>query len=161
VRALAKEAGERCRHQKFKVGCTVYRGAGFPVECGAWSCRWLVDDDAADLARPDRSHVVVDMMMDYVEARDDETGEVRRVPVVQVWVDPKYPDAHRDPGLRAYLNRRGAEGIATLIRYSSTVGFTLWPPSMSGGGWVQLSGQSSGRDHTADEIVNFLVGAER
>ena len=52
VGALGKAAGERCRHQRHHKGCAVYRKRGFPSECGAWSCRWLVEDDTADLSRP-------------------------------------------------------------------------------------------------------------
>ena len=50
---------------------------------------------------------------------------------MQVWVDPLYPDAHRDPALRAYLLRRGEQGIAAIIRYSSSRGFVLFPPNMA------------------------------
>jgi hypothetical protein len=54
-----------------------------------------------------------------------------KISVVQVWCDPKHPTAHRDPALRAWLNERGKEGVACLVRYDSTRAMALIPPSMS------------------------------
>lgn len=157
VREISKLAGERCQHQKFKKGCAIYTDPAMPPSCKMWSCVWVLNDDAADLSRPDRSRYVIDMMMDYVQANNEQTGESIDVPVVQVWVDPKYPDAHRDPALRAYLERRGAQGVAAIIRYDAKRAFVLSPPSMSGtGDFVEIAGESSGRDHTAAEIIDTL-----
>src|SRR3954470_3807379 len=128
VPPMDKVAGERCRHQRL-TGCAIY--ARRPLECRVWHCRWVVNDDAADLRRPDRSHYVIDMMPDYVTVSDNATGKQQRVPVVQIWVDPKHRDAHRDPALRRWLERRGEQGIAALVRYTATEGFALWPPQMS------------------------------
>src|SRR5262249_38032112 len=58
-----KPHGERCPHQCSK-GCRVY--ARRPFGCRYWNCRWLVNDDCGDLRRPDRSHVVIDLMPDFV-----------------------------------------------------------------------------------------------
>jgi hypothetical protein len=107
-----KAAGERCPHQRHGKGCTVYSRR--PFGCRVWSCRWLLEDDTAELARPDRSHYVVDVSPDFIRTDD---GTV--VAVIQVWVDPGYRDAHRDPALRAYLARRAAEGYAALIRFNA------------------------------------------
>ena len=106
-----KPAGQPCPHQRFKKGCAVY--AKRPFGCRVWTCRWLAEDDTADLSRPDRAHYVVDTAPDYVTGR--ENGQI--IPVIQIWVDPGYRDAHRDPALRAYLIRRAAEGFAALIRF--------------------------------------------
>jgi hypothetical protein len=84
-----------------------------------WSCRWLVNDDTADMRRPDRAGYVIDMMPDFITIQDNETGALTKVEVVQIWVDPRRPDAHRDPALRAYLERRAAEGKAALVRFDS------------------------------------------
>ena len=60
VPPLEKKAGQRCQHQKFGKGCTVYHSrAGMPMECSIWNCRWLVNDDADELSRPDRVHYVI------------------------------------------------------------------------------------------------------
>lgn len=148
---LDKNAGEKCKHQKFGVGCTVYRTGKMPFECGVWNCRWLVNDDTADLRRPDRSHYVIDIMPDFV------TAEGQPFEVVQIWVDPRYPDAHRDPALRAYLERRALEGKVALIRYNARDAFTLVAPSLCDDGqWHEVAGTSSGRTHTHAEIVDTL-----
>jgi hypothetical protein len=124
---LKKAAGQRCRYQRAGKGCTIYPRR--PPQCQLWSCRWLVQpEDTADLLRPDRSHYVFDLVPDYITATED--GERQNIEVVQVWVDPDYPDAHRDPALREYLAKLGERGIMALIRYSAMDGFTLVPPAM-------------------------------
>jgi hypothetical protein len=132
VQELGKGAGERCRHQRAGKGCLVYRRPGRPQSCAWWTCRWLVNDDTADLRRPDRSHYVIDVMPDFVRCVNNETGESQPVPAVQIWVDPSYRDAHRDPGLRAYLERRAADGVVGIVRYSERDCFTLIAPAMAG-----------------------------
>jgi hypothetical protein len=139
VRELGKPAGQRCQHQRHGKGCSIY--ARRPISCRTWSCRWLVEDDTAELSRPDRSRYAIDIMPDFVTLQNNETGEETHVPVVQVWVDPFFPDAHEDATLRAYMMRRGAEGMATMIRYSSEDGFTIFPPNMaSDGQWHDSRG---------------------
>ena len=125
VNELDKLAGQRCKHQRTGKGCAVYRTRAMPACCHFWNCRWLVNDDTADLSRPDRSHYVIDLLPDYVTVIDNETGEQTNVEVVQIWCDPKYPDAHRDPALRAYLERRAAEGKMALVRYNSSEAFSI------------------------------------
>jgi hypothetical protein len=124
-----KAAGERCPHQKHHKGCSIYRNR--PFGCRIWNCRWLVHDDTTDIGRPDRSHLVIDLMPDFVKLRNKEDGSEQRVQVVQVRIDPKFPDAHRDPKFRAYVERRAREGIWTLIRRNSKDGFALIPPSVA------------------------------
>lgn len=91
-------------------------------------------------------------MPDFVTAVQ-ESGERIDVPVVQVWVDPKHPDAHRDPELRAYLARRGEEdGAAAIIRYSEGEGFVLIPPALNAAGeWIEHRDGIKDREHTAAE----------
>jgi hypothetical protein len=124
-----KPAGERCPHQRHHKGCNVY--AKRPLGCRIWNCRWLVNDDTAAMRRPDRSHYVIDLIPDFVRIDQQDGSEPVPVQVVQVWIDPDYPDAHRDPALRAYLARLGErDGIIALIRVNATEAFTLWPPAM-------------------------------
>jgi hypothetical protein len=176
VPPLGKKANERCQHQKFGKGCAVYHKAGMPPECGIWNCRWLVNDDTADLSRPDRSHYVIDIVPDHITMQDNETGEQRHIQVVQVWVDPKYPLAYRDPALRAYLLRRGEQGIAALVRYDNKRAVTLIPPNMIGDGiapagwlqadgWVEVPENSPNAkregDHSLIDTVRALGGQAR
>jgi len=126
IRDFDKPAGDRCKYQKHHVGCSIYRHR--PLGCRFWNCRWLVNDDTADLSRPDRSHYVIDISPDYV------TIDGKNVQVVQIWCDPGYPDAHRDPALRRYLERRAAEGIAALVRYNELDALFLVAPALSNDG---------------------------
>ncbi len=156
VRELGKPGGQRCDHQRHGKGCAIY--AGRPPSCRFWNCRWLVEDDTADLSRPDRSHYVIDIMPDFITAVPHDGSPSVPVQVVQVWVDPKYPDAHRDPALRAFLARRGEENIAAIIRYNETDGFVLAPPAMNHGEWREIAGISSGKSHSLAETVAALGG---
>ena len=167
VRELDKPASTRCQHQRFGKGCMVYNKAGMPLCCKLWSCRWLNEEDTAELHRPDRAGYVIDVMPDYVSIVNNESGETINVEVVQVWVDPHRPDAHRDPGLRAYLARRGEEGVAALIRFGSAEGFALWPPAMCAdgewhehGGTHTLRGRGTGEEFVKD-VAQGLASARK
>ena len=152
MREFDKPSGQRCAHQRTGKGCAIYQRR--PPSCALWNCRWLVDD-AGETSRPDRSHAVIDVMPDYIGAQDDETGEVMEIPVVQIWVDPSYPDAHRDPELRAWLDQ--TKQVA-LIRYSATDGFVLFPPSrMKSREWMEKrSANDEKAAHSAADIFRVL-----
>jgi hypothetical protein len=145
VPPLGKKAGERCKHQRHRTGCVVYHKPGMPPECALWNCRWLVANDTADLRRPDHAHYVIDVMPDHITLQDNQTGATMAIEVVQIWIDPAHPHAHRDPALRRYLLRRGEEGIAALVRYDSRRAVVIIPPNMIGEGdapegWMQPDG---------------------
>jgi hypothetical protein len=156
VPPLGKGAGQKCQHQRYRTGCVVYHKAGMPPECAIWNCRWLVEDDTAELPRPDRAHYVIDIMPDFITwAVDDERHNVE---VVQIWIDPKWPNAHHDLALRRYLLRRGEEGKVALIRLNSKEAFTLIPPNMaSDQQWHEVyANVPSERTHTFTEIAKAL-----
>lgn len=147
-----KPAGRRCPHQRLSKGCTIY--ASRPFSCRVWNCLWLTGDDTASLARPDRSHYVIDAMPDYVTLRNNETGEHHRMPVVVIWIDPGYPGAHRDPALRAFLARRGT---AALVHLSESKGLTLFPPAISHDGqWHEVRSDAALPQHDIADIVATL-----
>jgi hypothetical protein len=77
---------------------------------------------------------------------------------VQIWCDPKHPDAHRDPALRAYLERRG---LAALVRYDNERAVVLMPPAMMDNHeWLERStGLNRSKTHTFAEVVSALSGA--
>lgn len=154
---LKKPAGERCQHQRM-TGCAIYSDR--PTSCRLWSCAWLLDDQAtAGMSRPDRAHYVVDMMKDYVEVSDPETGEtVMKQPVAQIWADPKHPDAHRDPALREMLDKMK---IAGLVRYTNAPGrngVLLVPPSLTGQAeFVEIQSNTTAEaQHTPEQIMAVL-----
>lgn len=137
VAQIGKPANTRCKAQRAK-GCMLYDKPGFPSSCKTWSCIWLINVDADDLPRPDRAHYVIDPMPDFIEVDGlTENGEPHRLPlrVVQIWCDPAFPNAHRDPHLRAWLERNAQEtNQMALIRYGNDRAMVLCPPCMSTNG---------------------------
>jgi len=128
---LEKKGGQRCRHQR-QNGCRIYPDR--PLVCRLWNCAWLHDEDTHSLSRPDRVHYVIDTMPDYVEVA--ETGQ--KIPVLQIWCDPDYPLAHRDPALRKLLDERH---VVALIRFDERDAMTLFPPSLTADRkWVEHTG---------------------
>jgi hypothetical protein len=157
VGSLHKGAGERCKHQRHGKGCVVYDKLWTVApECKLWNCRWLGNDDADDLRRPDRSHYVVDIMPDYVTINDEQLGELRKE-VAQIWCDPDYPDAHRDPALRAWLERKRLIG---LVRYDNQRGVVIIPPAMMDNHqWLEKhSNLNKEAPHTFEQVVQALGG---
>lgn len=154
-----KPAGQLCQHQSHHRGCKVY--ASRPFGCRFWNCRWLTGDDTADLRRPDRSRYVIDIMPDFITMQPDDGSEPTNIQVVQIWVDPKNRDAWwDDPTLLAYLDRRGQEGIAALIRWSASDGMTVFPPSMTGGHWRTRTGISS-PEHRGQGLFDGLASTRK
>lgn len=155
VRELNKRAGERCRHQRMGKGCAIY--ATRPLPCRMWDCRWLNGDDTADQRRPDFSHCVIDVMPDYVTALDEETGHREEIPVVQIWVDPRHREAWRAPEIMAYIERRGAEGFAAIMRFNETDALVAFPPTITGAGWVTHKGPAMRSvEHNQADIASVL-----
>lgn len=155
VADINKPANTRCRHQRM-TGCKIYSTR--PNACRLWNCRWLVEAEAtADLSRPDRSHYVIDVMPDYVRLRNKETGAFDELPVLQVWCDPAYPQAHRDPALRDYLD---AKGIAALVRYGNDAAMLIAPPSVNKGGtWFEsVPTPPSEEQHSFADVQRVLEG---
>lgn len=149
VAELEKPANTRCKHLSYAKRCTIY--ARRPISCQYWSCRWLFDPGTveAGMRRPDLAGYVVDCNLD-----DVIVGGERSVKVMQIWVDPKRRDAHRDPALRAYLSEIGrTHRLASIVRWSSDEGFVLVPPNMAREGeWLELHSHM----HTADDMKTAL-----
>lgn len=154
VPPLGKGANERCTHQRH-TGCRVYNKPGMPPECALWNCRWLVNR-AGGTSRPDRSHIVIDIMPDFIDVNDSETGNTFPIEVIQCWIDPRYPEAHKDRAFRAYLFEQAQCGRFALIRRNARDAFILVAPETEDGEWRELGGMSSGRTHTATEIAQAL-----
>lgn len=121
VREIGKSAGQRCRYQRFGKGCSIY--AKRPRACQLWSCMWLL---GAPLRRPDRSHYVVDVVVDTIACTEND-GSVHHISAAQVWCDPKHRYAFRDPELYAYLLTLPTEGFA-IVRWDQQTGLALIPP---------------------------------
>jgi hypothetical protein len=123
VPEIDKPALTRCAHQRHGKGCSIYDKR--PMSCRLWSCLWLTDEATSDLSRPDRSHYVLDPVPDYVTATYDDQPS-QDWPVMQIWVDERHPDAHRDPALRAMLDKFM---VMSIVRTGSDAAFLLCPPS--------------------------------
>jgi hypothetical protein len=157
TKEIEKPANQRCQHQRVGKGCAIY--ANRPMSCAVWSCLWLTGEFAG--RRPDRTHYVVDPLPDYITFNYKDDTPDQHCPVVQVWVDPAYRDAWRDPALLAFLEKRHAEsGDAAIIRYSERDGFLLFPPAMTNGqGWVvESSGKVRDTPHTLFDVAEKLGG---
>jgi hypothetical protein len=160
IEEFDKAAGERCPHQRHGKGCVVYKTR--PFGCRMWNCRWVQNDDTGDLPRPDRCHYVIDSLPDFVTAVPNDGSPAQRIPVIQVWLDPNYPEAHRDPKLRAWLARqaeRPPHPIA-MIRLSSSRAFSLWAPFFTGGDWHESEHKETAeKQHSFDQVVAAHLGA--
>jgi len=112
------------------------------------------------MRRPDRCHYVIDPIPDFVRYRpEDGIGDEYVMAVVQIWIDPDFPDAHHDPGLRAFLERLAdKKNMAALIRTNERDAFSLFAPAITGAGWIELTGLSE-KEHTVAEIHEMLFEA--
>jgi hypothetical protein len=158
VPPLNKVAGTPCKWQRHRKGCAVYGSRNKPLDCKLWNCRWLVNDDADDLSRPDRARYVIDIMPDFVTHVDNATDNQIQIEVVQIWIDPKHPYAHRDPALRRWIERRAEQGIAALIRFNNRDGLVVFaPPFDKNGKWHEISSNlRPGPQHSFAEIKEAL-----
>lgn len=135
MRSLMKPSNTRCKHQRSGKGCAIYERR--PWECQMWSCRWLAaEDETSGMPRPDRAHYVIDMMLDEAQFVDNATGKVNKFSVLQIWVDPAFPEAKDEPHLRAYMLRMAQQhGLPSLLRWSSRVATAVFPPPLGGDEW--------------------------
>jgi hypothetical protein len=158
VKEISKPGNHKCQHQRYGKGCVIYGSREMPWSCKVWTCRWLTNDDTADLSRPDRSRYVIDVVPDFVRHKTDD-GVETAIPVIQVWCDPRFRDAHRDPALRAYVQRRAKEGVAALIRHSSTDAFLLVAPHFGDNAdWLELHSAMRDKEHSAEEVAAAIGG---
>lgn len=144
-----KPAHVRCPHLRSR-GCGIY--AKRPDPCKAWSCRWIMDQTTADIRRPDHAGYAIDPMLDTIMA-DQQPFEV-----IQIWVDPARPHAHRDPALRDWLVATYERtGMVALARCGK-VGTLLVPPAKSDTGeWLELPGPLKSEDEIRARLAE--VGA--
>lgn len=157
VKTIDKLAGHRCQHQRTGKGCAVYR-TGLPLACALWTCRWLGNDDTATLSRPDRSHYVIDVMPDFITMGNSQTGERQHLEIIQVWIDPKFPDAHEDPELRAYLIRQNKPA---LLRYDAVEAFVLFPPALcENREWNLVTTAMRETTHDFEDVARVMAGHE-
>ena len=83
TKEIGKVANTRCEHQRTGKGCTIY--ARRPFSCSSWSCRWLLEDDTADLSRPDRAHYPRRHAPPGETLRPTAVARDRRTPITNRW----------------------------------------------------------------------------
>jgi len=141
---LNKLANVKCEFARHGKGCTVHDTAQQPNACKVWHCRWLLNDDAEKLSRPDRAHYVIDMLPDEINIINQETGEKKRWMAIQVWVDPKFPEAwQEDREFYEWVKRKADNGFPTLLRINdgeNRQGIGLLAPSITGKDWQIVGG---------------------
>lgn len=85
-------------------------------------------------------------------SKDNDTGKTLAVPVLQIWCNPAYPNAHRDPALRAYLARRGEQDhMAALVRFPSSALFICPPALAPDGQWHEVVSMQDEAEHTPEQ----------
>lgn len=129
--ALNKPATKPCLYQRHGKGCTIY--ARRPLECESWACRWICapPEETIGLKRPDLVHYCIDPMFDEIKLIQPD-GKTQTISVVQVWIDPAFPNAKNDPGLRAYLARMAEEfNVAAILRWNNMKSSILFAPILS------------------------------
>ena len=153
---IGKPIGVRCQHQRHGKGCAVFGKFGRPASCAVWRCAWLADI-APELRRPDHAHYFVDPTPDFV-VLGTNLKEGRKVFAISVWVDPSYPDVHRDPALRAFIARIAEEHDAVAVVRTGPEGvMTLIPPRMSDtGAWEERASTAMPR-HSVGEIRKRMI----
>lgn len=159
VQELDKAANQQCRYRQFRKGCRIY--ATRPHSCRTWTCRWLTDPDTLMLWRPDQAHYVIDGAPDFVEIQETPESPRRRIPVIQIWVDPKLPNSHRDYKLRRYLEKQWLEHeYLGLIRFDADKALLLIPPAAtSDKQWRAFQGVSTGHENSPEEIIKTCGSA--
>lgn len=142
VQEIGKLPFTRCEHL-CDSGCSIYSKR--PQSCQLWSCAWLLTHTLI-AERPDRSHYVINPLLATLAA-NREDGAIIHFQAVEVWCDPAYPDAHRDPKLRAFLLTTIPRGLA-CVRFNKDDDNTilLVPPHLnSTGDWQERSSTSVDR----------------
>jgi hypothetical protein len=140
VPVIQKPAGKRCKHARHGKGCTIY--ATRPFDCRSWTCRWMADRaNTEGMSRPDRSHFVVDIIPDQIKQKF-ESGAERDIGVIQVWIDPAFPEAAKSDELRRYMAHMAEKfGYPTIIRWNARDAYVVFPPAICADGqWHQMSG---------------------
>ena len=156
VREIGKPKNVWCPHaEPARARCSIYDAR--TQSCVKWSCSWLVDDSLPDELQPHRSHVIFDILPDIIRA-----GGVTH-PVAQLWVDPAYPAAHREPPVRAMIERIASVHDMPVLARIGTRGLLIVAPSLNGGTWLERETVLDadfgygGKSHTEMMIASGLI----
>ena len=126
---LNKPALQKCQHQRFKKGCSIYPNR--PISCRDWSCAWLTNNLHKDMPRPDKAGYVVDPRPDTITyIPEDNPDTTIDVPVFQVWIDTrKVVDRGKlilKAGFGPWLEDVFKQGMGVLFREGSRKGYVIF-----------------------------------
>lgn len=109
------------------------------------------------MSRPDRAHYVIDVMPDFVNMRNNDTGEVIKVPCIQVWADPAYRDAYKSREMRDYMLRTSIDqGVGFIVRWGRADAIVVFPPAINADGeWHERRSEIVLRD--ADDVADAAM----
>jgi hypothetical protein len=104
------------------------------------------------------------MMPDMISAVND--GREIEMLVVQVWIDPGFPDAHRDPALRRWMAMVAKrDSMPTIVRYGSYRALLVIAPCMTDtpdGPWMErMVNLPDDKTDTRNRFVDRLTGGRR
>jgi hypothetical protein len=99
----------------------------------------MTRDNDFHLKRPDKGGYIVDLVPDTINLEMGD-GEIIPIEVCQIWTASNRPSAHNAPELRSFLAYLGQYAIAALVRRNSSDAFVLYPPAITGKGWVKKRG---------------------
>jgi hypothetical protein len=93
---------------------------------------------------------VIDMVPDFIRLAPNDGSEPISMQVVQIWADPKRPDAwNEDQALRRYIERRAQDGIGVLVRFDSYRAVGVFAPAVSSDRqWHMVEGGQLMRERT-------------
>lgn len=150
VEEIKKKANQWCPHVRTVMhrdgpGCGIYKTR--PHSCSGWDCLWTLDDSFGPELQPCIAHVVFDVATDRIALTDVDGARSERE-VIQLWVDPSYPEAHRAPAVRAMVAMIAERtGLATLVRFGSSEAFVVVAPVLSStGDWWEGERSACSKD---------------
>ena len=125
---LQKPALQKCKHQRFRKGCSIYEER--PFSCRDWSCAWLQGTLPESMRRPDKVGYVVDPIPDTVTYTPENSLDTPVVvPVHQVWLDPRTVTTGSlklTGGFGLWLDDVFRQGKGILFREGSRKGYVLF-----------------------------------
>lgn len=150
-RSFLKLANHKCPFSSYSKGCTIYNDVTRrPVACFIWRCRWLKGEEGTEnLPRPDRAGYVIDEAPDMVMLKNEETGEEKRYPAIQIWIGNR-KDFTADKALQTYMNMMADKGFAFVFRLNEKEALTY----MRLHGYWQYSFSSATIEQAPDEIAS-------
>jgi hypothetical protein len=114
VEEINKPKGTWCRFSRSHKGCTLY--PKHPLSCKTWSCEWLKGVLHEDMY-PYTTHCVVDPQMEVLTMQNNDTGQIFQMQALQIWVDPKFPNAWREGRMGEMIKFMAEkENTPTIIR---------------------------------------------